>query len=285
MNETEKILYHYSSLEGLIGIIESKSIWATNILYLNDASELNYAKGLFRNQVNHFERKKENEDYLIHRNFKTLIEDMENSTSKDTYAFFVCSFSEENDLLSQWRGYSPKGIGLSLGFKLGDLRKSVERYAFSIRPCIYNKNEQLNEINKLIEKNFIDFTNEKRQYQHDMYRIILNKSGLVFYVEFLRLAPSIKHPKFIEEQEWRIVARVDTKDQIEMIRYRPGKSMIIPYIEIPLPRGEDNLIINKIVVGPTHDPELAKDAVEMLLKSKKVKFDEIEVSTIPYRNW
>ena len=46
MNETEKILYHYTSLEGLLGIIESKSIWATNVLYLNDASELNYSINL-----------------------------------------------------------------------------------------------------------------------------------------------------------------------------------------------------------------------------------------------
>jgi hypothetical protein len=61
--------------------------------------------------------------------------------------------------------------------------------------------------------------------------------------------------------------------------------MIYPYIEIPLPKEGDNLIINKIVVGPTHDPLLSKASVEMLLRSKKVIFDEVLYSTIPYRNW
>jgi len=49
MNESEKLLYHYTSLEGLLGIIECKSIWASKILYLNDASGLNYSKGLLNN--------------------------------------------------------------------------------------------------------------------------------------------------------------------------------------------------------------------------------------------
>jgi len=61
--------------------------------------------------------------------------------------------------------------------------------------------------------------------------------------------------------------------------------MIVPYIEIPLPIEGDDLIINEIVVGPTHEPKLSKASVEMLLKSKNVKFDEIQYSTIPYRNW
>ena len=35
-----KILYHYTTMDGLKGIIASKSLWATKIQYLNDASEL-----------------------------------------------------------------------------------------------------------------------------------------------------------------------------------------------------------------------------------------------------
>ncbi|GAF99954.1 unnamed protein product, partial [marine sediment metagenome] len=41
-----KIVYHYTSLEGLIGIINSQRIWATDILYLNDASEFKYSKNI-----------------------------------------------------------------------------------------------------------------------------------------------------------------------------------------------------------------------------------------------
>ena len=32
-------IYHYTTQEGLIGIIEKRSIWATQIQYLNDTQE------------------------------------------------------------------------------------------------------------------------------------------------------------------------------------------------------------------------------------------------------
>jgi hypothetical protein len=48
MNANEKILYHNTSIKGHLGIVETKSIWASNILYLNDASEINYSIGLLK---------------------------------------------------------------------------------------------------------------------------------------------------------------------------------------------------------------------------------------------
>ena len=37
------MLYHYTTQVGLMGIVESKEIWATQIEYLNDGMELIYA--------------------------------------------------------------------------------------------------------------------------------------------------------------------------------------------------------------------------------------------------
>jgi len=61
--------------------------------------------------------------------------------------------------------------------------------------------------------------------------------------------------------------------------------MVVPYIEIPLPYDDGNFVIDQIMVGPVHDPILSKASVEMLMKSKNAKFDKIQHSTIPYRNW
>ncbi len=44
--EPPSILYHYTTQKGLLGIIQSKTIWATDILYLNDTMELKYAVDL-----------------------------------------------------------------------------------------------------------------------------------------------------------------------------------------------------------------------------------------------
>jgi hypothetical protein len=37
-------LYHYTTIEGLKGILESEEIWATDVDYLNDGSEYVYAE-------------------------------------------------------------------------------------------------------------------------------------------------------------------------------------------------------------------------------------------------
>ena len=37
------ILYHYTTPEGLKGILQSGKLWATEVRYMNDASELDYA--------------------------------------------------------------------------------------------------------------------------------------------------------------------------------------------------------------------------------------------------
>lgn len=284
MEESDKILYHYTSLEGLLGITKSQSIWATNILYLNDASELNYAIGLLRDQIINYQKriKARNLEYMF---FETLIEDIDKLISLDRFSFFVCSFSEENDLLSQWRGYCPGSIGFSLGFKLNDLRISIKKYGFSLTPCIYSEKQQVNEIKKLIKKTSLTFTNEMMQKTKGYYPVILNNSAFEFFKEFTGLVPTFKHSKFKEEKEWRIIAGLWVENFREIVKFRPGKSMIVPYIEITLPKEGEKLVINQVIVGPTPEPILSKTSVEMLLKSKQVIFEEVHYSTIPYRNW
>lgn len=41
-----KHLYHYTTLEGLKGIISSNALWATHYKYLNDSSEVDYARSI-----------------------------------------------------------------------------------------------------------------------------------------------------------------------------------------------------------------------------------------------
>jgi hypothetical protein len=280
MEESDKILYHYTSLEGILGIIESNSIWATNILYLNDASELNYAEGLLREQVLNFQKGLGNAFMPEYMFFQSLMKNIEYFFVRND--FFVCSFSEKDDLLSQWRGYCPRGTGFSLGFKFSKLKECVIQQNFSIMRCSYDENEQIGALRKLIEQTSLRF---RREGKPD-WEVL----SIELIIEFIKLAPTFKHPKFKEENEWRIIANLFPPGAIprkyyELINFRPGQSMVVPYIKISLPKEGENLLINKIVVGPTHDPNLSKASVEMLLRSKNVNFDEVNYSTIPYRNW
>jgi hypothetical protein len=277
MNEDEIILYHYTSLEGLLGIIDTKSIWATNILYLNDASELNYSRTLFKDQLRTYQEEIIKDAHCYeYKVFADLIRNIEDEDfiHPELSGGYVCSFSEEEDLLSQWRGYCPKGLGLSLGFNFKKLHEYLvgDKNIF-IRSCIYDEKEQIKQLRELIEQFEIRYKND------------LMEGFEYIFTEFMNLAPTFKHPKFKEEREWRLFyvpsyGLVESKGE-----FRLGHMMAIPYIEIPLPKEGNKLIINKVVVGPTTEPKLSKTSLKMLLKQKRVEFEEVRYSTIPYRNW
>jgi len=45
---TIQTVFHYTSQEGLLGIVQSESLWVTSIRHLNDSTELEYAVELTR---------------------------------------------------------------------------------------------------------------------------------------------------------------------------------------------------------------------------------------------
>ena len=126
------ILYHYTDLNGLMGIINDKCLWATDIRYLNDFSEMTYAFDFVSERIKSFMETIPSEDR--HRlGLRTRLddearteyeffEDLEKvitgiKRSPDNFTSFVCSFSKNDDRLSQWRGYSPSKGGYCIAFE------------------------------------------------------------------------------------------------------------------------------------------------------------------------
>src|SRR5438876_12190342 len=48
---TPEFLYHYTSQDGLLGIVKSRSLWATNISHLNDSTEFELSLGLIQKSL------------------------------------------------------------------------------------------------------------------------------------------------------------------------------------------------------------------------------------------
>lgn len=292
MDTPEKIVFHYTSRDGLLGITESASIWGTNILYLNDASEFSYAKKLlgselkrFREDTPGFKKGTSVDEAAGYYFFEVLEEKIDKLLPSEHFSFYVCSFSEESDLLSQWRGYCNSGSGYNIGFSLSSLQNCVKQAGFSIRPCIYNEKKQIEAIRALLQKTADRFVLEVGSAE-DKETAWDNKSKYLavdFLLEFIQLAPFLKHPKFREELEWRIMASLKTEYVRSQIKFRSGNTMIVPYIEIPLPMDGECLIIDEIFIGPTNERDLSMASVELLLKSRDCRCSKVNCSTIPYR--
>ncbi|MFN2397803.1 MAG: hypothetical protein ABR543_04055 [Gemmatimonadaceae bacterium] len=94
----------------MIGILQSRSLWATNIRFLNDATEFQLALDLLDELL---EQKVEAASSRYDRAlYSVLKESLSEAGDSEVY---VASFSEDGDQLGQWRAYSPAASGYAVG--------------------------------------------------------------------------------------------------------------------------------------------------------------------------
>ena len=55
----KRLLFHYTTIDGLIGIFREKKIWATSVSHLNDKKELAIAADMFRDAIAELETRLE----------------------------------------------------------------------------------------------------------------------------------------------------------------------------------------------------------------------------------
>lgn len=273
-NETPtRPLYHYTLHSGLLGIIKNKNIWASSIHYLNDASEFSHAVDLMKYEISVYQGKASTKMVDFLNKAEKALQDIR------TTNLFVCSFSENGDLLSQWRGYCPNGKGYSIGFNYSHLTQPMKKQHFKLGKCIYKQNEQTSIISAILNDTVSRFNDTIGLYPNDKetQKLINN-----FVKKVIQVSPLIKNESFSEENEWRLIsAPIATNDQ--RIKYREGKSMIIPYYDFQLADDGCNLDIEEIYIGPTMHYELAAMSLVTFLKAQNVGYKSIRSSKIPYR--
>ena len=268
-------LYHYTTQSGLLGIILDRQIWATNVLFLNDSMEVNYAIQLVQENINKFseERRLNQKETQFFEDFGKKLRIFHNPGYQKYGGVYTCSFSENGDLLSQWRGYCPNGNGFSIGFDFSSsLGHVVEEQYFELVRCEYNEITQVEMINAFLSKALRDFHESKNEDVLD----------LKVWEDFLSLAPRLKHPNFGEEKEWRVISKPRTVEY-GGVNFRPGKSMLIPYVKINLTEYDSNNnrqlkclnCIPELYIGPTLYPNLSRISLDGLLLREKVHTEDV----------
>ncbi len=259
--EPKAMLYHYTSFAGLMGIVQEKALWASEIRYLNDSQELQ-----------HFGR-------LVHSLVIRALEATPHQQSADILGqfdqwlrerlalgpmIFVGSLTENGNLLSQWRGYCGHGQGVSLGFAPDRVVLAARDRAFTIGRCIYEGGRQT----QLVD-DFLKILLAAANSRGPDGALPATQSFHGFFQELepqiFRIAPLFKSGAFSEESEWRAVSLPVLNFVQPPIRYRPGATMLIPFIDMPLPTDNGRLVLPKVYIGPTSTPGLSVHSVSMYL--------------------
>lgn len=264
-------LWHYTTANGLYGILTSQVLRATNIFYLNDDDEF---KGFFDNKLFDLLWRDVNKGArhaLISPKKRKIIEShggvesfteyvtrnlhlsIKNVTHEmDAFVASFCSPSGNNisdGLLSQWRGYGRDG-GYAVVFDTQGLKQLLEgemsRYLYSFShwgdvDYFYKDSDRYEEVvewESIVSESAEDlvFEGDEEKFQ---------EKAMVLFEPILALATRHKHGGFSEEKEVRMTMIPVTEDEVlekdlresetkikKGIQYRIRNGMLVPFINL-----------------------------------------------------
>jgi hypothetical protein len=269
-------LHHYTSFDGLIGILESRSMWASSIRYLNDGAEFTYAVDLFADALSEAASRRPS----VRRVFRMAVHSLLNyddESGAGTSGVFVVSFSEHGDTLSQWRAYCPAGAGVSISIDAQDLENLATDQMFRFDRCVYDIEVQRHMVAQLVDSFIPSAERVAKAFDDEQFYAAVD-----YLTHFESIAPLLKHPSFAEEREWRVVARRPTAASLQ---FRAVRTLLVPYVRFSLQTSAGLLPISHVVVGPTPHPHLNASAIRAALGAAGARNVGTAPSEIPFRAW
>jgi hypothetical protein len=276
-------LYHYTESAGFYGILSNKTMWATHIQFLNDSSEFHHALKMILNRIN--QAIDENSDGHIVKMLlaiKKLVGNIVPNT-------FIISFSENRDVLSQWRGYCPNG-GYNIAFSPKAWDRLLEKNSYSIVKCQYEEDDQLILVNSLVESAIVAFpTFDPKPFIKNPYVTYTQEDMPRFFASFWfwnrtqKLATAIKNRAFKEEGEWRLIGGLKVAKIGHNTRMKG--SLLVPYQNFSIDLdGSLNHVVTGVTIGPNPNADLAQFGVNAFRFQCGITTPlDVVQSQVPYR--
>ncbi|MDP1947437.1 MAG: DUF2971 domain-containing protein [Nitrospirota bacterium] len=258
-----RIIYHYTDIDGLLGMILTGKIWATHVSRLNDSSEYHHGMKIVADCVRN----------AMPASSKPLVEKIISEFKRvETY---VVSYSTKHDLLSQWRSYSGGKVGYCLGMATDGIATLNDSTPL-LEPVIYKDSLAQQVISKMVNR--VDEYLQNNKFGDVEVGFLLGSVGGTL----ANLACTIKHPKFEEENEYRQFYQPGaTSLQLEQ-NFRNGRFGLTPYVEVPFIE-ESRLPLRSVTIGPCQDADPEIYIVKTLLEKYSYLNVEVLVSEIPLR--
>lgn len=272
------MIYHYTSLDNFLKIIESKQLYLFNAFNMNDNLEVNWINHLIDEEFKKFQ-----EPELFTKTIELY--NLNNTTP------YLCCFSYDGDLLSQWRAYADDGCGIAIGFdetKLDVGRRIpvtgvTSDLSTGLFDCIYDEDAQKNLVYKTIESQIIS----RNAYNNDNELSAINLSSSLRMFSLV-----MKNPAFLEEKEVRLIhlplIMVHTKThEIKMagnlssLCFMKTKNGISSYFKYSLENIFNDKLIPEIILGPKCNINMSD--LDLFLVSNNLINTKIIKSRASYR--
>lgn len=285
------IIYHYTSPDGFLGILDKESINLRFTRYdcVNDIEEGKNVIDCYKRACDELLETKEIDD-IFYKNISTITPALRLFSYKNgknsTYGIhsqgekYLCCFSLAEDSLPMWNYYVKNGQyqGYCLGFdrELISESGSNKGYILQLRQVIYEDNIKTKIIKDLI----------KKLYEHREHDNALRQIESLLSIKLTQWQLVFKAECFKHEQEVRAVLTVPIKVPSEAeevkeftIEYRSNNGYVIPYTT----HSFNKSYLENVTIGPLMEQEISKNTVCSLLDQRGYKDVRINNSEIPIR--
>jgi hypothetical protein len=291
-----KDLYHYTSADGLLGILGNKVIRCSHVFYLNDIEENLNGWDFFFQVLDSYQHERESSEQfksavqnLFSHHKKLDYEELSNQVfhnmhEKRVYSF-IFSLSLIDDDLNQWRSYAEEPFGFSLRFNFDrtfweqqPLFRNGQNSSILLRQCVYDPKEKERKITQLLDHHFEEFSKGKNKWEDDLF------------FNALTLSLFFKNEKFVAEDECRLVITTALENShtiegaaVSLLNMRKGKSYLVPFVELMCQPS----CIKQITIGPSPFKNHSLSSLIMLRNSLRAELGHIDIkhSEVPYRSW
>lgn len=253
-------LFHYTSPQGLRGILASKTIWCTDIRHVNDSREGDHGMDIIRAAL---ARKSVPKNFVewLHKPeyFRGLF------NLKHSFTAYIACFSTVPGGADMWNDYAAGGQGYSIVFDYDKLAAGQnEGKSYALFRVLYEREKQLRNAELTIShglhllRQLEPTPDERHHYWFREMPFALMNCGLRF-----------KDPKWHREQEIRIY--IAGGDNAKPFTAPDGR----PRIAVPF----DQSAVSQIVRGPA--AELKCNEISELLKGYGYRGDVQIVEQLP----
>ncbi len=278
MPDPEQILWHYSTSAGLIGIVESGTIFATQVSCLNDSTESRYFSMNFRTAL--AERLGSINDESTSRFVKKYMELLQDDDTTPILAdlpYFVTCFTPLEDDIGHWKGYSGGENGYAIGVRTKDLYGPEYSLVGRVN---YDSRVHTAIVEEAALKT-VEYYTEGRQLGlanwDDLFLAVWNSA-------LTQLIPFVKDPGFATEKEVRLVHYLQESEipDLKVLARRTLMSQHLP-MRFGASKEKPRFPIAKVIVGPGRHRQISHRSVSTLLRNNGYPSDLVVASERPFQ--
>jgi hypothetical protein len=279
MGEVPATLYHYTSFDAFRRIMETEIVRGTHYSEFDDWSEVEMGLKMVQRSL-------EAHPADVHADAKDLLQGLTDVFGRGERDIFVLSLSEDQDSLSQWRGYSAAG-GVAIGFKGPGLdvhfRENSKKAGnggrgaapWHLLKCQYHDPDETIDLQQMLSDTnglLDDIRDATNQLARDAKDIRLTAASIS---RLEQMCCAIKHHAYASEKEWRCFCTLT--DDTPLTVHLSDRNR--RYVEIPFVAHE---VIKEVVLSPHGDKRIGRSLAQYFRSAKKLEY-EITESRIPFR--